>query len=84
MFKGRGEPGPLSIDKCGDKGNQIIKLAKNNAAQCFIIQHVNKIEPDVKEALIDHVKMNSRFTKVYVCFVDGLDTARMMKALGKI
>lgn len=83
MFKGRGLPGPLSLDKCGSKGNQLLKLAKNNAAECFIIQHVNKIEPDVKETLIDLALANTRFGKIYVCFIDGVDTARLLKSMGK-
>ena len=83
MFKGRGVKSPLSINKCGSKGNRLLKLAKNNAAECFIVQHVNKIEPDVKEMLIDSVLTNTRFTKVYVCFIDGVDTARLLKSMGK-
>ncbi|MBU1118599.1 hypothetical protein KKH43_01815 [Patescibacteria group bacterium] len=83
MFKGRGVKSPLSIDKCGSKGNQLLKLAKNNAAECFIVQHVNKIEPDVKEMLIDSVLTNTRFAKVYVCFIDGVDTARLLRSMRK-
>lgn len=83
MFKGRGVTGSLSLDKCGSKGNQLLKLAKNNAAECFIVQHVNKIEPDVKETLIDLVLTNTRYSKVYVCFIDGTDTARFLKSMGK-
>jgi hypothetical protein len=83
MFKGRGLSGTLSLDKCGSKGNQLLKLAKNNAAECFIVQHVNKIEPDVKETLIDLVLTNTRFNKVYICFIDGTDTVRLLKSMGK-
>ncbi len=83
MFKGRGVKGPLSIRDCGTKGNQLLKLAKNNAAECFIVQHVNKIEPDVKEALIDHVLVNTRHPIVYIGFIDGVDTARFLKSRGK-
>lgn len=49
MFKGRGVSTALTLDKCGAKGSQLLKLAKNNAAECFILEHVNKIEPEVKE-----------------------------------
>ncbi len=83
MFKGRGLKGSLSLNKCGSKGNQLLKLAKNNAAECFIVQHVDKIEPDVREALIDFILANTRFNKTYVCFIDGLDTARFLKGMGK-
>jgi hypothetical protein len=82
-FKGRGKKGELTIDKAGSKGNQLLKLAKNNSAQCFIVQHTNKINQDVREALIDHVLQNTKMSKVYFCFIDGLDTARLLKSLGK-
>lgn len=82
-FKGRGEKGELTIDKSGSKGNQLLKLAKNNSAQCFIVQHTNKINPDVREALIDHVLQNTKMSKIYFCFIDGVDTARLLKSLGK-
>ncbi len=83
MFKGRGVRGPLSLRDCGAKGSQLLKLAKNNAAECFLLQHVNKIEPDVKETLIDLVLMNTRHPDVYVGFIDGVDTARFLKSRDK-
>jgi len=83
MLKGRSVKGPLTIDKCGTKGNQLLKLAKNNSAECFIVQHVNKIEPDVIEALTDHVLSNSKCSKVYIGAIDGVDTARFLKSRGK-
>lgn len=82
MLKGRGVKGPLTLRECGKNGNQLLKLSKNTAAQCFVVQHVNKIEQDVRDTLIDHVLMNSRFQKVYVCFIDGVDTARFLKGRG--
>ncbi len=82
MFKGRSVAGALSLRECGSRGNQLLKLAKNNAAECFIVQHVNKIESDVRETLIDLVLMNTRFPTVYVGFIDGVDTARVLKSLG--
>ena len=83
MFKGRGQKGELTIKKSGSTGNQLLKLAKNNSAECFIVQHTNKINPDVREALQDHILQNTRLSKVYICFIDGIDTARFLKSLGK-
>lgn len=83
MFKGRGERGELTIEKCGSRGNQLLKLSKNNSAECFIVQHGNKINQDVREALQDHILQNTRFLKVYICFIDGVDTARFLKSVGK-
>ena len=83
MFKGRGKKGELTIEKCGLRGNQLLKLAKHNSAECFIVQHTHKINPDVREALQDHILQNTRLSKVYICFIDGIDTARFLKSLGE-
>ncbi len=83
MFKGRGQPGELTIKKSGSTGNQLLKLAKNNAAECFIVQHINKISTDVQEALQDHILQNTRLSQVYICFIDGVDTARFLKSMNK-
>lgn len=83
MFKGRGLKMPLTIGNSGDKGNQLLKLARNTSAECFIVQHINKIEQDAREALIDHLLIKNKHSKVYVCFIDGTDTARFLKSLGK-
>ncbi len=83
MFKGRGQKGELTIKKSGSTGNQLLKLAKNNSAECFIVQHINKISTDVREALQDHILQNTRLSKVYICFIDGVDTARFLKSVGK-
>lgn len=83
MFKGRGQKGELTIKKSGTTGNQLLKLAKNNSAECFIVQHINKISTDVREALQDHVLQSTRLSKVYLCFIDGVDTARFLKSIGK-
>lgn len=82
MLKGRSVKGPLTLRDCGKNGNQLLKLSQNTSAQCLVVQHVNKIEQDVRATLIDHVLMNSRFPKVYICFIDGVDTARFLKSRG--
>jgi len=82
MFKGRGRGGELRLNKCGKNGDQILKLSKNNSAECFVIQHTNKISQDVREALQDHVLANTKHQTVYLCFIDGSDTARFMKSVG--
>ena len=83
MLKGRGQTGELTIKKSGSTGSQLLKLAKNNSAECFIVQHGNKISTDVREALQDHILQNTRLSKVYICFIDGIDTARFLKSSGK-
>lgn len=83
MFKGRGVSSKLTINKCGKNGDQLLKLSKNTACNCFIVQHVNKIEPDVREALIDHLLSKTIHQSIYVGFIDGNDTARFLKSIGK-
>ena len=81
MLKGRGVKGPLTIAKCGKNGDQLLKLAKNTFAQLYIIQHVNKIEPEVAEALTNHLISHSVISKIYICKINGTDTARLLKGL---
>jgi len=59
----------------------LIKLSKNTSAQCFVVQHTNKIGQDVREALQDHVLMNSKHSTTYICYIDGVDTARFLKSM---
>jgi hypothetical protein len=82
MFKGRGLKTELNLSNVGINGNQLLKLAKNSAAQLFLVQHVNKINTDVIETLRDHLLSYSQFSKVYICVVDGTDTARILAGLG--
>lgn len=81
MFKGRGLKTELNLSNAGKNGNQLLKLAKNSSAQLFLIQHVNKINPEVTETLKDHLLSYSQFKKVYICIVEGDDTARVLRSL---
>jgi len=81
MLKGRSVKGPLKIRNCGSNGDQLLKLAKNTFAQLYIVQHVNKIEPEVLEAFADHLLSHSTISHIYICKIDGMDTARLLKGL---
>ena len=83
MFKGRGVSGSLRISDCGKNGDQLLKLSKNTFSELFIVQHVNKIDHDVREALKDHLLVHSSFMKIKLCFIDGLDTARILYGAGE-
>lgn len=83
MFKGRGVKIPLTIADCGKNGDQLIKLAKNTTAQLYIVQHVNKIQPEVIEALKDHLMSYSYLNELFICTVDGTDTVRVLKGLNR-
>ncbi len=83
MFKGRAVSGTLRISNCGKNGDQLLKLSKNSFAELFIVQHVNKIDHDVREALKDHILVHSSLSKIKMCFIDGLDTARILSGAGE-
>jgi hypothetical protein len=82
LFKGRAVRGPLRISNCGTNGTQLLRLAKNSFAQLYIIQHVNKIEPEITEALRDHILAHSLTHNIKICIIDGMETARFLKGRG--
>ncbi len=74
----------LEISHCGKKGDQIQRLFKS-PAELFIIQFIGQIseavieEAESKTLLLRHGGINAQF-----CILDGYDTARILKAYGKI
>lgn len=83
MFKGRSVKGPLKIKGCGKNADQLLKLSKNTFAQLFVVQHGHKIEPEVIEALRDHLLAHSLSHDIKILIIDGIETARILKAKGK-
>jgi hypothetical protein len=75
----------LTIDKCGKRGNQVLRLVKE-PAQLFIVQHNGEIDTDIIELLETYVSDLSRKKgmKLYYCIIDGTDTARVLVAYDKI
>ncbi|MBI2281968.1 MAG: hypothetical protein HYU68_14935 [Bacteroidetes bacterium] len=83
MFKGRAVRGSLKIKDCGARADQLLKLSKNSFAQLFVIQHGHKIEPEVIEALRDHILAHALTHDIKILVIDGTDTARILKAAGQ-
>lgn len=75
----------LTIDKCGKRGNQLLRLIRE-PAQLFVVQHVGEIDTDVIELLERLVSDLSRKknTKLYYCVMNGVDTARILLAYKKL
>lgn len=75
----------LTIDKCGKRGNQILRLIKE-PARLFVVQHNGEIDTDVIEFLETCISDLSRKKKVklYYCIMDGVDTTRILIAYGKL
>ena len=75
----------LTIDKCGKRGNQILRLIKE-PAELFVVQHNGEIDTDVIEFLETCVSDLSRkkSVKLYYSVIDGVDTARVLIAYNKL
>lgn len=71
----------LTIDKCGKRGNQILRLVRE-PAQLFVIQSNGQIDTDVVSMLEICVSELSRKSdcRLYYCIIDGTDTARLLEA----
>lgn len=74
----------LTIAKCGTNGDQLLRLTKE-PAQLFVVQHVGEIDTNVIEMLDTLVRDLSRKKKERFCYciMDGVDTARVLKAYSK-
>lgn len=82
MLKGKSVKTKLEISDCGKNGDQLLKMAKNFIGKLYIVQHVNEISQNVKDALVDHLEVHSKDKEVKVCFIDGQDTAKILSGLG--
>ena len=85
MFKGKGLRKKLTIADCGKNGDQILRLLKL-PARLFIVQHVGEIDFTVREQLEMATETKARQTgkALYYCLMDGVDTARVLLAYGKL
>ncbi|MBU7036696.1 MAG: hypothetical protein HXS52_02100 [Theionarchaea archaeon] len=75
----------LTIDKCGKRGNQVLRLM-TEPAELFVVQHVGEIDTDVIKLLETCVSnlSGSKNMKLYYCVIDGTDTARILFAYSKL
>lgn len=84
LLKGRGTRGKLTIRKRGKNGDQILKLLRA-PADIYIIQHVDEIDEAVVSDLREKVQLKlSQGTECSMCIIDGLDTARIFVAYGRL
>jgi len=85
LLKGPAVKGQLTISKCGKNGDQILRLVKAYSARLFIVQFVGNIHPYVIDTLETHVAYESmKGKKLLFCVIDGVDTARIFLAYGKM
>ncbi len=84
LLKGRGTRGKLRLKDCGINGDQIVRLA-SAPADIYIVQHVDAISENVVKDLRDKVELKrSHGAEVLSCFMDGFDTARVLKAYDRL
>lgn len=84
LLKGSGTKGKLTIAKCGKNGDQIERLVEA-PVDLYVIQHVGEIAQRVIYYLRSKVQLKvSEGQKCQMCILDGTDTARILKAYGKI
>lgn len=80
MLKGPSVEGPLQIRDAGARGDQFQRLFQS-PADLYVIQFNGKIE----DRTIQHVKDLAKANDAQmICIIDGTDTARILKAYGKI
>lgn len=84
LLKGRGTKGKLTIAKCGHNGDQIVRLF-DAPANLYIIQHVDEIDERVVRDLKEKIELRIKKGEAcQMCIIDGTDTARILKAYGKL
>lgn len=84
LLKGNGTKGTLTIAKCGKNGDQIVRLVEA-PVDLYVIQHVDRIDERVIYDLKGKVEhKRSKGEKCRMCILDGTDTARILRAYGKI
>lgn len=75
----------LTIAHCGKNGDQLLRLT-GEPARLFVVQSVGEIVTDVIKLLntLASERGRERNEKLYYCIVDGVDTARVLSAYGKL
>jgi len=84
LLKGATTRGKLTLKKCGKRGEQIARLVAV-PAELYMLQHLDQIEtPVIRELKTKIQSLNGEGKQCRICLVDGMDTARILVAYGKI
>jgi hypothetical protein len=84
LLKGNGTKGKLTIAKCGKNGDQIVRLVEA-PVDLYVIQHIGEIDQRVIYDLRSKIQLKvSEGQKCQMCILDGTETARILRAYGKI
>lgn len=84
-LKGRGLKSKLlRIRDCGKNGDQIVRLFQS-PAELFVLQYVGEIDDNVlkdMEGKVQYIRAQNR--QAFYCVINGQDTARLLRAYGKL
>lgn len=84
LLKGSGTRGKLTIAKCGKNGDQILRLVEAPVG-LYVIQHIGEIDQRVISDLRSKIELKvSKGQKCQMCILDGTETAKILRAYGKI
>jgi hypothetical protein len=81
IFKGPSLRGQMHPADMGTRGDQLVR-AFDEPVELVIVQHCNKIANSVVR-IAESLAMDIRRPRLY-CILDGADTARILKAYGKL
>ncbi len=80
LFKGPTRFAEMTLDMCGARADQVLRLVKSGA-DVSIIQHSHLIGEAVRETLRSHVVTSGSSHRKF-CLIDGRTTFRILKAYG--
>jgi hypothetical protein len=95
LLKGRREPAafvykgkayidrPLMISDLGTRGDQVIRLF-NEPAKIYFLQCNGRIDSQVYDMMKIYAEKKAVGEEVFYCIIDGIDTARVLRAYDKI
>lgn len=80
-LKGPSVKGVLTVKAMGQNGDQGVRLTETPAT-LYVVQHVNSISVNVQRLLLAMARQAAQRDGAmkYVCIMDGVDTARLLKA----
>ena len=85
LLKGRGlRKKVLEIGDCGKNGDQLVRLF-NSPAELFVVQYVGEVSENVikdVEGKVDERRAKGKLA--WYCIMNGQDTARVLRAYGKL
>ena len=74
----------MEIGDCGSNGDQLLRLA-DSPARLFVVQFVGNISESVIRDIDGKIRaLRAAGKDAWYCIMDGQDTARLLRAYGKL